>query len=117
LRIKAAKFFAPLLEIRKPPVFEYKCIIRFYSDGLVIILDGELVLSESTVSASPVVVGMSIIRFQTDGFIIIIDGELVLFSSDVKPSPLVIGIGVVGLQTDYFIIMINSLCDFSFFIQ
>ena len=74
MRITAAKFVAPLLEIRNPPVFVDKSIIRFYSDGLVIILEGELVLSESTVSTSPIVIGMSIIRFQTDGFIIIIDG-------------------------------------------
>ena len=113
----AAKFFVALQEINDTSVVVGFGIIRFQSDCLVIVLDGQLILTEVIISKPPVIISIGIIRFQAYGLIIVFKCQLVLAEFSVSISSVVIGIGIIRTYTDCRIAMINSLIDFIFFSQ
>ena len=54
------------------------CVPGVEADGLVVVLDGSLVLAQVAVGDAPVVVSINMLRIQAYGLIVVLDGPLVV---------------------------------------
>ena len=79
-----------------PRLFKARAKFGFQPDGLVVVLDGAVVLSPGEIDVAAIVIGLGVGRVQPDGLVVVLEGAVGLALAGVAVAAAVEGDSHVG---------------------